>query len=240
MKIVYKKCGETPLQCINRESKAEKKSYAGRLDPMAEGLLLILENEECKKTEEHRELNKTYEYSYVLGIETDSYDVLGVITKINKVDVTEEEINTITNSLVGKITLQYPAYSSKPVNGIPLFKHSQEGTINNIKIPSITTNIFTHKVESIQKIDLDNLRKDIIPIIKNVNGDFRIKEIVDSWNLIKNRELILITAIASVSSGTYIRSMVNHIGEGLKCGAVAIKIKRTKIGEYENTTANSF
>ncbi len=36
-----------------------------------------------------------------------------------------------------------------------------------------------------------------------------------------------------VSSGTYIRSLINDIGERLGCGAYMSQLRRTKIGEYE-------
>jgi tRNA pseudouridine55 synthase len=36
-----------------------------------------------------------------------------------------------------------------------------------------------------------------------------------------------------VSSGTYIRSLINDIGQVLKCGAYMSELRRTKIGEYE-------
>ena len=46
--LVYKNIGETPLEAIERAREEENIStdvpitYAGRLDPMAEGLLLVL------------------------------------------------------------------------------------------------------------------------------------------------------------------------------------------------------
>lgn len=36
-----------------------------------------------------------------------------------------------------------------------------------------------------------------------------------------------------VSSGTYIRSLINDIGQQLGCGAYMSELRRTKIGEYE-------
>ena len=59
---LYKPQGVTPLELIDRfrqkhpEYKDEKLGYAGRLDPMAEGILLVLVGDENKK-------RKTYEDS---------------------------------------------------------------------------------------------------------------------------------------------------------------------------------
>ena len=62
---VYKKRGETPLQALNRLRKEAPKleneilSYAGRLDPLAEGLMLVLIGEANKKREKYLNLDKT-------------------------------------------------------------------------------------------------------------------------------------------------------------------------------------
>ena len=52
--IANKKVGETLLQALNKLRKGfsflenQKLTYAGRLDPMAEGKLLVLIGDECK------------------------------------------------------------------------------------------------------------------------------------------------------------------------------------------------
>ncbi len=52
-------------------------AYAGRLDPMASGKLLVLLGEECKVQEKYHGLDKEYEFSLLFGIESDTHDVLG-------------------------------------------------------------------------------------------------------------------------------------------------------------------
>jgi tRNA pseudouridine55 synthase len=84
---VYKKCGETPLECINilknanYELKFLPMTYAGRLDPLAEGVLLILMGDECLKKDEYLNLSKEYEVDILFGFETDTYDVMGKVLK---------------------------------------------------------------------------------------------------------------------------------------------------------------
>ena len=88
--LLYKKIGETPLECLNRfkvensEYESLPMTYAGRLDPMAEGLLLVLVGEECKKKEDYLYLSKEYEIEVLFGFETDTADVLGKIIKAEK------------------------------------------------------------------------------------------------------------------------------------------------------------
>lgn len=87
--ILYKKEGETPLECIDRAReegripKNEKATYAGRLDPMAEGLLIVLTGDAVHKKEEYIKLPKEYVVEVLFGVSTDTGDVLGKIEKQN-------------------------------------------------------------------------------------------------------------------------------------------------------------
>src|SRR5579871_234239 len=87
---LYKPIGKTPLEVIrefqiqNPEYQNVKLGYAGRLDPMAEGVLLVLVGEENKKRKEYERLKKEYEFTVLFGIETDSYDALGTVKNINE------------------------------------------------------------------------------------------------------------------------------------------------------------
>src|SRR3989338_8981283 len=81
---LYKNLGETPLECLHR-FKAEhseyidtKMTYLGRLDPMAEGLLLVLAGN-TKDKEKYLSLDKTYEFEVLWGFESDTYDILGLV-----------------------------------------------------------------------------------------------------------------------------------------------------------------
>ena len=65
MLVIYKPIGLSPLEHINKlksneKIKSKKVSYAGRLDPMAHGLMIYLLEEECKLQENYINLNKTY------------------------------------------------------------------------------------------------------------------------------------------------------------------------------------
>ena len=58
--LLNKKEGETPLEALenfrfkNKEYKDVKMTYAGRLDPMASGILLILAGDEIKNKEKSK------------------------------------------------------------------------------------------------------------------------------------------------------------------------------------------
>jgi tRNA pseudouridine55 synthase len=134
--VLNKQVGETPLECINRfkESHSEyanvKMTYAGRLDPMAEGVLIVLTGEMVHKKEEFLKLPKTYECVAVLGVSTDTYDVLGLPSSYQEEGLGMEfvrEMETKLQSFIGTFEQKYPPYSSKTINGKQMHTLAREG-----------------------------------------------------------------------------------------------------------------
>ena len=82
---VWKNTGQTPLDTIdqlridNPEYKDEKITYAGRLDPLAEGEMILLVGEEVHNKQDYLDLEKEYEVDILLGVSTDSFDILGLV-----------------------------------------------------------------------------------------------------------------------------------------------------------------
>ncbi len=214
----------------NNLSLTTKLTYAGRLDPMAEGLVLILAGESRFQKDKLLGLTKIYEMEIMLGISTDTEDVLGLITDVNFEKVEENKIRQIINEITSITSLAYPMYSSVPVAGKALFMHAREGNV--VEIPEKKVSISNVEILEIRNAAINDLN--IISDIKKVEGDFRQAEIINKWqeHLDKNNEVILIKIRASVSSGTYMRSLARWVGEQLGVPALAYTIRRTSIGEY--------
>lgn len=238
---VQKAVGLTPLQVIDQlraekpELKDEKLAYAGRLDPMAEGIMLILVGDECKKRKSYERLSKEYEFEMLFGISTDTYDILGKIVSYQKVaENIVDSARNILPSFVGRQTQPYPPYSSARVNGRPLFYWAREGKLNEKKIPTKEIIIHDLKVVSTGEISSDELEKYIFERIQKVTGEFRQEEILQLWKEFfeENKDIQFKTmkGLISCSSGTYVRSLVNDIGKKLSTPALTLSIKRTKIG----------
>lgn len=83
----YKKSGQTPLDCVldlrlkDISFQNIPITYAGRLDPLASGVLLLLVGEECKKKDQYLKLSKEYELTILFGFSTDTYDLLGKVVE---------------------------------------------------------------------------------------------------------------------------------------------------------------
>lgn len=246
---LYKNKGETPLQALERlrknnlSYKDEVLTYAGRLDPMAEGVLLVLVGEENKKREDYLHVDKEYRVEMLFGVETDTYDVLGLPAGRQGISIfgsslkEEGKLKEFLKKHTGTFLQPYPPYSSKPVQGKPLFQWAREGRLNEIEIPKKEVTIFSCELLDVSSLSLSHLKHTILESIDLVKGDFRQKEILSSWNTTLSQfPLETSFQVAKIhvkcSSGTYMRSLVHRIGKELGTSAIALSIVRTKVGEY--------
>lgn len=251
MFIVYKKIGETPLACLERTRKEKRiaeyipMTYAGRLDPMAEGLLVLLVGDECKEKPVWTGLPKTYEFEILVGFKTDTDDLLGLIEESTSAKISDPrerspdteifaDIEKVLPLFLGEQMQTYPKYSSKPVNGIPLFIHTRNGA--EVELPTHAVQIYELYCRGVSNITGVDLKKTLHEKIALVEGDFRQDEILKKWDSvlvdISKARFQLIHCTVSCSSGTYVRQLVADIGEKIETPLVTFSIKRTKIGEY--------
>jgi tRNA pseudouridine55 synthase len=236
-----KKLGETPLECILRfraehfEYEQVNMTYLGRLDPMAEGLLLVLAGDTRDK-KKYLEFDKSYEFEVLWGFETDTYDVLGLVTGTGpmpqKLDIKMDKLLKD----VGEKKLQiYPPYSSRTVGGKALHSWAREGRIEEVEMPAKQIKIFSIEHLNTRLVKQEDVLEEILTKVDLVKGDFRQEDIRAKWkNSIQKGEMCLISHFkADVSSGTYIRSLAQDMGKKLDTSALAYSIKRTRVGEYK-------
>lgn len=245
---IEKPIGWTPLHVIEKlkkqfpEYKDESLSYAGRLDPLAHGVLLLMVGDATKEREQYLAYPKTYEFDVLFGIETDTYDLLG-IPKINPSPFKGEGLGEGTKiiasfiqSHLGKQTQSYPPYSSKAVNGKPLFQWAKDNKLNEITIPEKEIEITSFKQMNSGTITKEQLQIRVDEAIQTVSGDFRQDEIKKAWKTLLDQETeeTFVTARFRIecSSGTYVRALVHKLGKATKTSAVTLDILRTKVGEY--------
>jgi tRNA pseudouridine55 synthase len=264
--VLEKAIGETPLVCAekwrskNSEYADVPLAYAGRLDPMASGKLLILIGDECKNQTEYHGLDKAYDFTVLFGIESDSLDVLGRLTTCNLPDdllqptpgqellsAVKDILGEIASSLEGSIELPYPKFSSKTVKGKPLHVWTVEGRLDEIDIPTNQSMVYSlslHGLETISRTTLvDQALKKIntIPPVtdprKILGNDFRRVDVRQDWEKVKeDRTLPEIYHVAHfsciASSGTYMRSLASEIATRFGTCGLAWHIHRTVIGRY--------
>lgn len=243
--LINKPIGITPLQAIEKFKESNplfthsSLGFAGRLDPMADGLLLILIDEENKKRREYEALPKKYTFSVLFGIETDTYDRLGMIEKVTP-HVSIENIKTYLPSLLQTIphlkSQIFPPFSSKPVEGKPLYWWARQNRIDEIVLPSKPIHISSFSLERIESLTALEIGENSISLIEKIKGDFRQGDTIAQWKtFIKkydNALFPLVTFSITCSSGTYVRAIAHDMGELIGCGAIAHRITRTAIGPF--------
>lgn len=245
--LANKPIGATPLETLEllRREKGVDASvpmtYAGRLDPMAEGLLIVLVGEECKNKEQYLGLDKEYEIEVLLGLSTDTGDILGKLRIENNTQtqgvISIDALKEKVRSLIGRRKEKYPSYSSKPVNGKPLFEHAKESTLDDIDIPEKEIEIYSIDVLGTYEISKGAVLQNVYERIQLVKGDFRQNDICDSWQQLSvdngaQDPFQVIRLRVHSSSGAYMRTLAEKCGELFGVPALAWTIRRTKVGEF--------
>jgi len=255
--VLEKPVGQTPLEAIDAWRAAHPEyatlpaTYAGRLDPMASGTLIVLLGDECKRRDTYMGLDKEYEIEVVLDATTDTGDALGRA----EVNATESHLEKTAivkalRQLSGTHNIPYPAFSSKTVDGKPLFQYALEGTLDSISIPKHDETIYRAKLLSKQELDATALRARIRTLLTRVpqsddarkvlGADFRQDAIRARWESIfeklseqeKSRTFTVLTLRVTCASGTYMRTLAARLGSALGTTGFALSIHRTKIGRY--------
>jgi len=251
--LLDKKVGETPLECVEAWRQKEPAytgvplAYAGRLDPMASGALLILIGDECKVQEKYHALDKTYRFSVLFGAHSDSGDVLGLISQAGAKMVSEEEINTKLQSFIGPIELPYPVFSARTVQGKPLHTWAMEGRLNEIEIPTKKSTIFNLKLEKLllaSRLEVHEEATQKIALLpqvtdprKALGNDFRRPDVLSTWQTFRaagadTDQFSIGSFICTASSGTYMRTLAEEIAKAVGSTGLAFSIHREAIGRY--------
>ncbi len=249
--VIDKKVGETPLQALtafrnkNTGLLGVPLTYAGRLDPMAEGKLLILIGNECKNRKKYDGLDKEYEFELLLGVKSDTEDILGLAESCGATaSISKARGQAVADAMLGIHAMPYPAYSSKTVAGKQLFQHAHENTLDTIEIPTRDSRIYRISCFGVRTISDTELFENIFRKLSllypdtdplRVGSDFRINDVRASWQRVKSDGAKVYTIVgfrAIVSSGTYVRTIAALIAEKFGTCGLAYLIRRTKIGRY--------
>ena len=257
--VLEKAVGETPLSCAEAFRATRPGligvplSYAGRLDPMASGKLLVLIGDECKHQSDYHDLDKEYEFSVLFGVSSDTQDVLGRLDSEKIIPkLSSEDICAVIKTIIGSLTVPYPIFSAKTVNGKPLHMWTLEGRLNEIEIPTRTSEIYELELTGVNTLTRSGVAKQALEKIETIpevtdprkalGNDFRRVDVRSDWKKIaEDTTLPEIYTIASfrcvASSGSYMRTLATIIAEKLQTTGLAWSIHRTKVGTYNKDSS---
>ncbi len=253
--VLEKAVGQTPLECAESWRKTVSEaanlplSYAGRLDPMASGKLLVLIGDECKKQEHYHGLDKRYEFSVLLGVTSDTGDVLGRLTIAESVPhVSASALRAAAKKFTGPISLPYPHFSSKTVQGKPLHVWTLEGRLDEITIPTQSSTVYRLDLRKIETktrtqiyTEVSQKIETVTPVTdpsKALGNDFRRVDVRADWKKFAETgsptdQFTIATFACTASSGTYMRSLAEEIAKAWGTTGLAYHIHRTHIGHYQ-------
>lgn len=234
------------IDTLKHTYKYSKICYAGRLDPLAQGMMLILTDEDVKSMSNNLKHNKTYKFDLILGLATSSSDIAGHIINDENMSLDYDEV-FLKNKLIEFIKIynnqDYPNVSSFVI------KHEIFGrkplwwfAKNNItvNIPNKNIIIIDYKIYNIAQVTAHDFYNTALDRLKTITNNKTIDELYinDYIDVYKNKitslkcyskeiHKIKISMELTVSSGFYIRQFCNDFGKYINIPAIAFDITRT-------------
>ncbi len=117
------------VDVVRGKLRTRKVGHAGTLDPMATGLLLVGVGRATRLLRFLSGLDKAYEATGRLGIETDTLDAEGTVVRTAEVAVNRPQLETAMRALVGDIEQRPPAFSAVKVGGQVLHRAARAGQV---------------------------------------------------------------------------------------------------------------
>jgi len=128
--ILDKPVGMTSTQAVGKIRwlfNARKAGHAGTLDPLATGILPIALGEATKTVSYAVDGAKSYRFTVRWGVETDTDDTEGEVTKTSGTRPDRATIEAILAQFTGQIMQQPPAFSAIKVDGNRAYDLARDG-----------------------------------------------------------------------------------------------------------------
>jgi tRNA pseudouridine55 synthase len=184
---------------IRNLTRVKKVGHSGTLDPMATGVLPIFLGSATKTIRYFIEGDKAYLGEMTLGVKTDTGDAEGKRVSGNpEVKVSVAKIEEILKKYTGEIEQIPPMYSAVKVKGERLYKLARQGIV------------VKREPRKVKIYDL------------HVTQDDLACRQAGSQIATPGR----ISFFVACSKGTYIRQLVQDIGDDLGCGAHLSQLER--------------
>lgn len=227
------------------EKLGKKTAHTGTLDPMAEGVIVVLVGDERYKKKAYSAWKKRYFFEVTFGLATDTYDGMGLVTEKNFNNIRKKDLISIVNNLRGEYEQKLPIYSTKKISGKHLYEYARLG--ESVERPDKKGKIFSFTLENFKEVNAALEIENQINKIKMVHGDFRQKEIINNWKKILKavnsqkyfpKTLQKASFRVETSSGIYIRSLSQDIAVKLERAAFCSQIVREKNGRFSQRNSH--
>ena len=119
-----------------------KIGHTGTLDPFATGVLVLCLNEATRAADQITKLNKVYKSTLRFGIETDSLDRTGKVTRQSALTFCEKDLIEVLQTFSGACVQTVPRFSAVRVDGHRLYELSRKG----IEVERPERKIYIHSI----------------------------------------------------------------------------------------------
>jgi tRNA pseudouridine55 synthase len=187
----------------------EKVGHAGTLDPCASGLLIVLIGKATKRSQELQRCEKEYTGEILLGMTTDTYDIGGHVEHV---------------------ALEYAqprACSPSPLSRDAVCNAAQ-AFVGTLEQEPPRYSALKHKGRKLYELSRKGVR--IRPRKRRV--------FVRSFS-VTAYQYPVVSFTAVVGKGVYVRSLAHDFGTTLGTGATLLSLRRTRIGDYSVTEAET-
>jgi tRNA pseudouridine55 synthase len=211
-----------------------KVGHGGTLDPLASGVLPIALGEATKLAGRMLDATKSYDFTIRFGEETDTLDAEGQVVATSDVLPTIEQIEAVLPHFTGEIEQVPPAFSALKVGGKPAYARARAGEEVEMNPRQVTVHGLL--LLPVGEADGEGDRS------AQPNGGGAPPSALRAATspLLRNREEVNeVTLSATVSKGTYIRSLARDIARALNAVGHVTMLRRTRAGPFRLASAIS-
>ena len=208
-----------------------KVGHGGTLDPLAIGVLPIALGEATKLCGRMLDATKTYEFTVAFGKETETLDVEGEVAETSDHRPTLADVEAVLPDFTGKIEQIPPKYSALKIDGKRAYDLARAGEKVEMKVREVE--VFALEISSLCEAwgggpasagggAVHQSRPSTTPSERSPSPELRSRE----------EQIGEITLTATVSKGTYIRSLACDIARALGTVGHVTMLRRTKAGPF--------
>ncbi len=202
-----------------------KVGHGGTLDPLASGVLPIALGEATKLAGRMLGADKDYAFTIAFGAETDTLDAEGQVVARSELRPTLAEVEAILPRFTGVIDQIPPAYSALKVKGMRSYDLARAGAAVEPAGRTVRVRSLSVRAEPVEGSPFNAGRK---------------KDRASTTpHQVRGRTVSHITLLATVSKGTYIRSLARDIARALGTVGRIAMLRRLRAGPFSLASAIS-
>jgi tRNA pseudouridine55 synthase len=211
-----------------------KVGHGGTLDPLASGVLPIALGEATKLAGRMLDATKAYDFTVRFGEETDTLDLEGEVIATSEVRPTIEQIEAILPRFIGPIHQVPPAFSALRVEGKRAYDLARAGEQVELEARDVTVHQLMILPASEARGEGDHAQRGggASAPAEMPPPPLSHAERPPSPPLRGREELDHMTFSATVSKGTYIRSLARDIAHALGTVGHVTMLRRTRAGPF--------